>query len=275
MSETTRSLKTLTKDIGGCTYFADVTDWVSWGGDPTMWGIILRELGVDGTVWRCPHAAIAEDEAGHSRCIFHLTPEEVPNAEDKARELRDVLMASTSASEAWARRLNQFIGATFRTLMLHCPLSETTGDQPLYLIGASVAENLTISGPIRQRFVGTLAKFDGRTDFSNATFEREADFQKTKFGQDVDVQQTTFSREADFREATFEDKVNFTNATFKGKVNFRMTTFQDMVSFENVSFERSLDFSDARFKRKPNFKNTIFQDGCECGRDKISGPCLD
>lgn len=248
--------------------------WIAWGGDPTLWGIVLQELGVDGGDWNCPHAAIAEDAAGTAKCVFHLSPEEVPEGENASQALQDVLVASEGASNAWAKRLKQFIGAKFGALKLDNTQLTAANDQPLYLIGTTVTSDLTISGPHRHRIVATLATFEGRADFSNATFNKEADFQKTTFKREADFSEATFKREADFREATFVDVSSFTDVTFERRVNFRMATFMNEVNFENTTFARRLIFDDALFNREPNFDHTSFQDGCECGRERTSGSCL-
>lgn len=228
-----------------------------------MWCIVLQELSIDGHIWRCPHAAVAKDTEENAKCVFHLAPENIPDGENLTLALSDVLTASDNASNAWSRRLKQFIGATFDGLTLDDTLLAAGDDQPLYLIGATVTDELTVSGPIRQHIIAALATFKGQTDFRDATFEQEADFRKATFENEVDFRDATFKHEAVFREATFADVVNFARSTFEHRVNFRMSTFQDKVDFDNATFDRKVVFSDATFKHRPDFQHTTFQERCQ------------
>lgn len=247
-----------------CEYSADVNDWISWGGDPTMWCILLRELGIDGNIWRCPHAAVAEDGEGKTKCVFHLAPEYVPEDEDTSLALHDVLAACDCASAAWSTRLKQFIGGTFSGLSIDGTLLEAEENSPLYLIGSTFIDGLTISGEVQNQFCANLATFKGQTDFSEATFQQEAGFQKAMFEGDANFQGATFKQEVNFREATFAHKVDFTGATFKHRVTFRESIFQERVNFDKAEFDRRVVFSDANFTNIPDFKQTKFQDGCQC-----------
>lgn len=254
----------MNKSSAGCTYSADVNDWIRWGGDPTMWCLVLHELSIDGHIWRCPHASVAEDTEGNAKCVFHLAPENIPEGENVTLALSNVLTASDNASDAWSRRLKQFIGATFDGLMLDDTVLAGEDDQPLYLIGATVTDGLTVSGPIRQQIIAALATFQGQTDCRDAMFEQETDFRKATFKHKVDFREATFKHEANFREATFADVVDFARTTFEHRVNFRKSTFQDRVNFDNATFDRRVVFSDATFKHSPDFQQTKFQERCQC-----------
>lgn len=264
----------LTKTASTCEYSVDTYDWIRWGGDPTLWCLMLHELDVDGNVWRCPHVAVSEDRAGTPKCVFHLDPDEVPAGMNASRTLSEILAANDCDVDAGVPRLKQFVGATFGALAIDDTPYEITDDRPLYLIGATVTEELAITGSIPHRIVAPLAKFEGRTDLANATFKEEVDFQKSTFEQEADFREAIFEQEADFREVTFDQEANFAGSTFERKVNFQRAGFQETVDFTNVFFGRGLVFEDATFDSKPKFHEATFMDGCGCGRDKVTGPCL-
>lgn len=212
-----------------------------WGGDPILWGIVLEELDIPGYVWECPHPAVAKDRKGYSKCVFHLDPPEVPKGEDASQTLLDVLAANDGAPDTGAHRLKQFVGATFGTITIDGLPRSTEDDQPLYFIGASVINDLTVTGSISQSIDMTLATVSGSANFTDATFERDAIFRNINFQNRVGFDNVIFQRSAFFTDSKFAGPVYFLDTTFRGRVCFEGVTFDRDAVTENVQFTADQD----------------------------------
>ena len=127
--------------------------------------------------WHCPHPA----EAGHDRCLFHLSPEARPEAVSVTDRLLDVLRTpSTDESRQERRRRKQFIGAALPDLRLADEVLSGTDNFPIDLRCATFEEvrldNARLGDPLDIR--GATASSLSAT---NASFTRIY-AQDTSFG---------------------------------------------------------------------------------------------
>jgi uncharacterized protein YjbI with pentapeptide repeats len=178
--------------------------------------------------WHCPHEAIDREEtSGDPLCIFHTSPEEVPEELDETTAFVDAINSAGPVDEPEATRpTSEFVGATFGPL----ELDDDTSLQP--------NEQL----PIRL----TYAQFTGPVDFSTVTFDAPLDARRIR---------VTGRGAVDLSSATFEDcpGVSFREASFSnaGRIYLLATNFgTGPVSFRGADFSSTTDLAAVDSERK-------------------------
>lgn len=156
----------------------------------------------------------------------------------------------------------------------------------------------------RLRLRAPLAKFYGKTDFSDITLVGESNFSHAEFYEDLNLERAVFSEDSTFVGAQFHKKAmltgaqfingakfdiakflgsaNFTDASFLGgftalgaefygRVAFENSTFEGKAVFFGSSFARAASFAGVTFDQKVMFNDTIFAASVEFSKSSFGG----
>jgi uncharacterized protein YjbI with pentapeptide repeats len=240
-----------TEDL--CEFTANNEDWVNWGGEPEDWKYKPPVNLNQRDVWECPHRAVE----GYDRCVFHLSPEEVPEDINEGEELLQAIENHDESTKS--DRLNEFVGSEFGRLDINFGLfsqeTKSADSDPLVFIGCTFHSRVSFSGTISKPIVVDYSNFRNKLESGNVTFEDKVNFRNIRFAEGADFIDAEFVEDVSFWRSEFNGYSPFVDCDFNGKARFAGIEVNDLIVFDGSTFRGSTQFEGSKFNNVTSFSS--------------------